>query len=220
MQNNSLIVFPGWSYNQAQETLWEQNCKTISHTKQVQLFQDTYNLDEFEDFNGILVTWSMGTWSGLKLLQTLNSFKPKAWIALAPFTDFCTQENQYQKQVDLLLASFEKDPFKTIQLFRRKNNQDKTEEEFYQEDLQSFQASLQYLKGPCPYSSKFEQPLLTLHGKKDRLITEKMSKDFSSSFTHSTHLELEDHHHHLLYPTSEVVTKHCLSFIKKVSDAS
>jgi pimeloyl-ACP methyl ester carboxylesterase len=107
-----LLCCPGWSGQRSLQTWMGRDATCVPHVDQWE------HLKRDEDWEAWipnrpwgLVTWSMGTWTGLWLLDKLMNSQahelPKYWIALAPFVslvDLCTEDKIATSETDAASA--------------------------------------------------------------------------------------------------------------------
>lgn len=203
-----IICFPGWS---AQRPLPHWNgrpVQTVLHDHQWRVLADRKapipeNWLPKEDW--MMVTWSMGTWAGLRLSDHWSQNPPKAWLALSPFMRLVGDPTCKIKAeaLDVLIRSFRAKPKETLDFFCRQ--QGGKEPWCRQEDLLGQETlmgdSLEALLSVCPHvpESKITIPLFTFIGLKDRLVSEGMVSDFETCASNVTRTTLPDHGHGIFY---------------------
>lgn len=157
-----------------------------------------------------LLTWSMGTWSGLALSHHWHHNPPKSWLALSPFLELCPERGGKVRKADLetLLASFNSNPDGTLELFeKRQGGKTLWADGLGESDHELLARSLEALLKPCPWkldSSSKELPVKVEIGRRDRLVSVNQSQTFADLFMDSELEILEEKKHAIFYEASDV----------------
>lgn len=205
-----IICFPGWS---AQRPLSHWNGRpatTIPHHEQWRVLVDPeapIPKEWLPQEDWIMVTWSMGTWAGLKFSESWSQNPPKAWLALSPFMRLVGDSSCKIKTeaLDVLIRSFRAKPKETLDFFCRQ--QGGRDPWCRQEDLMGKETllgdSLEALLKIYPHEIKEKVPIpvFTFIGLKDRLVSEAMVADFEELALDVTRTNLPDRGHGLFYET-------------------
>ena len=204
----NILCFPGWS---AQRPLPNWNGRpvvTIPHDEQWRVLAEPevpMPRDWLPKEDWVMITWSMGTWAGLKLSSHWHKNPPKAWVALSPFMRLAGGPNSKIKAeaLDVLLQSFRAKPKETLDFFCRQ--QGGKEPWCRQEDLLGREEllgdSLEALLSVAPHrpKEKLEVPIYTFIGAKDRLVSAEMVTEFEEHGSNVTRMVLPDHGHGIFY---------------------
>ena len=202
-----LVCFPGWSA-QRQLSNWQgRPALTIPHTEQWAFLSSNAPVPEewLPTAPWVMVTWSMGTFTGLKLSQLWGDRAPKAWLALSPFVRLVGSSYNKIKveELQLLIQSFRAQPEKTLEFFCRQQggkiswSAGPQPEHFTDTLTQSLEALLK----PAPFLPQKQLliPTYTILGERDRLVNTAMVDDFCQHLRQVRRVVLEQKSHGLFY---------------------
>jgi pimeloyl-ACP methyl ester carboxylesterase len=202
-----VLCFPGWSAQRRLSQWQGRTVSTIPHTDQWEfLCKGTPpSVNWLPHGPWVLVTWSMGTWTGFKCSAAWGENPPKAWLALSPFIHLTGPSHCKIKKNELaiLLEAFREQPQKTLDLFCRQQGGKIpwSEGEQPEDFLTTLTDSLGALLESPPYlpKQKISVPTWAIWGERDRLVNTEMVGDFCQYFDHANHLPLPAHGHGLFY---------------------
>jgi pimeloyl-ACP methyl ester carboxylesterase len=203
-----ILCFSGWS---AQRPLFQWNglpAVTIPHDEQWRVLADSnapIPQEWLPEENWVMVTWSMGTWAGLKLSSFWEKNPPKAWIALSPFLRLAggTESKIKSEALEVLLRSFRSKPKETLDFFCRQQGGKepwcKQEDLLGREELIGDSLEALLSMAPCLPKEKIDIPIYTFLGDKDRLVSEEMVKEFENYGSNVTNTILSSRGHGIFY---------------------
>lgn len=202
-----LACFPGWASSIEIDHFCGYPAMCFSHNRQLDLLTgkqvpETLSNELPEDEDWVLVTWSMGGWTGL-ILSAYWRLPPRAWIALSPFYEFCGDGKPGHDDLQRLICAWKVAPERCLKLFDRANGamcpwRQKTD------ILPEWEDSLVRLGQPAPKpEALIDVPLLAARGSRDTLSTRRSLEEFLQLFSTSESVELEQHGHGLFYEQPE-----------------
>jgi|SaaInlStandDraft_1057018.scaffolds.fasta_scaffold42308_2 hypothetical protein len=201
-----LLCLPGWACQRSLDCWRGRKAKVVGHREQwTALEQGEANEDWIPTGEWDLLTWSMGTWSGLALSQVWGKNPPKSWMALSPFVELCPTEGGKvsREELEVLLDAFAKNPVGTLGMFeRRQGGKSLWADGLVEGDYELLYRSLKYLLEPCPWTLAVESigvPTVGELGVRDRLVGESQSRAFIESFSNGRLDLLKGKNHALFY---------------------
>jgi hypothetical protein len=198
----AILCFPGWSYTQKIDQWYDLDITCINHLEQLQFINNDEPDFKLPENQWMLVTWSMGTWTALKLYNYfLKKNPPQCWIALSPFTDFCGGNAVSEKDLQHLIHAYKRKPEQTLKLFRKMHGglELLSSEKHSPEDFSILEKSLEMLQNKYSDVPKIDIPVLILYGLKDTLIQKKMVESFKEHCSNFEYGEFENLNHALFY---------------------
>ncbi|MBF0199472.1 MAG: alpha/beta hydrolase [Planctomycetes bacterium] len=156
-----------------------------------------------------LVTWSMGTWTGLNISLNWHTNPPKFWLALSPFIRFMGEGCRVsEKEFQLLQKSFRRRPEATLEHFCHQHKGmgkwfqgDKIDEG----DKEDLDHSLSLLSQKLQTPPALDLPMKALYGEEDLLVTKPMVREFADLFSQYDTIPLKGLSHALLYEEPQAV---------------
>ena len=202
-----LVCFPGWSAQRLLSSWQGHPAHTIPHTEQWAFLSTHLPAPEewLPSTPWVMVTWSMGTFTGLKLSNLWGTRAPKAWLALSPFIQLAGPAHCKIRveELRLLHQSFVAQPEKTLDFFCRQHGgkmswSDGPQPEHFASILTH---SLEALLKPAPFlpPEPLQIPTWAILGERDRLVNTAMVDDFCQHFTQPHRVVLEQKGHGLFY---------------------
>lgn len=204
--NFKFICCPGWACNHDIESWYGVESHCVSHLEQMSLMgkeaEELKALVPSSDWG--LVTWSMGSWFGLKLSEIWKDNPPQVWIALSPFLKMVGEGTLVEEPAfEALVRAFDHQPQKTLDHFQ-KRHQGKMSwcqvEKCLESDWEKLKESLKFLSTIYIYRfEKVQVPLYAYVGDRDKLVSEDMVKHFGECFAEFHFELLQDKSHALFY---------------------
>jgi pimeloyl-ACP methyl ester carboxylesterase len=214
-----LLCFPGWSGQRLVKNWMERDSRCIPHSEQwLAITGEGAWEDWVPEQEWGMVTWSMGTWTGLWLLSRLKLRLPKYWIALSPFVRLVAADPRemvvHEKADDVkyrttssalekLITAFDRRPETTLSMFAKQQGAVEPWAgcEWESGTLDLLGRSLRSLLGDPPFflGSEKQVPTRVVLGKNDRLVSVSMAKFFAELVQADEFHLLEGRGHDLFY---------------------
>ena len=202
-----LLCFPGWSAQHLLSSWQGRPALTIPHTEQWNFLASEISPPPawIPSAPWVLVTWSMGTWTGLKLSKYWGSNAPLAWLALSPFIQLAGKDHCKIKseELQLLRSAFLAQPEKTLDFFCRQQGgkvgwSSGSRPENYVTILAE---SLGALLKPAVFipHTPLQVPTWAILGERDKLVNSTMVADFCKTIARPQRVVLENKGHGLFY---------------------
>jgi hypothetical protein len=219
MENRLKIsVFPGWSYNNKMSEYFGFKVDCHDHFEQISLFENETQIKNLiPNSPWGLITWSMGTWTAIKLRSHWKNNPPVFWITLAPFLEFCGPQSIPLKNIDSLISSINKKPIQTLRHFRKCHGGINlfNDNLYTQEKINTLIHSLELLKVSPKFNEFNDCPVLIIYGNKDTLVNKHMLKSFQQNCPNHKIQKFDGLKHDLLYEEPEEIKETIITYINK-----